>query len=367
MLRVVYDHQIFSWQKFGGISRYYYELAKRVGGADDFSASVIAPLYVNDYLAEGGVDVLGLNIPKVRRTERAVIALNRLASSLPVRASRPDLLHETYYAPRLSKPRGCLGVVTVFDMIHEKFSSDISTRDKTSLAKQAAVARANCVICISENTRRDLIEIFGVAPDRVKTVHLGFSLTKVEESDVREVESRPYILYVGQRAGYKNFDALLAAYASSRILCREFALVAFGGGAFTKAESENIRQLGLDPSVIRQISGNDAVLASAYRKSAALVYPSLYEGFGIPPLEAMSFDCPVVCSNTSSIPEVVADAAYLFDPADVDEMRGAIEAMVTKPELRSEFIRRGRERLKFFSWDRCAVETMQIYREIATN
>jgi glycosyltransferase involved in cell wall biosynthesis len=365
MLRVIYDHQIFAWQRFGGISRYYYELAKRVGQADGFSASVVAPLHVNDYLAEGGVDVRGLNIPKLPRTERAIIALNRLIAPVPIRACQPDLLHETYYAPRSPGPGGCAAVVTVFDMIHEKLASSVSSLDKTSLAKQAAVERADCVICISENTRRDLIEIFGVAPEKARTIHLGFSLTKVEESGTPEIERRPFILYVGQRAGYKNFDKLLAAYASSKTLPREFALLAFGGGAFTKVECERIRQLGLDPASVRQISGDDAVLASLYRKSAALVYPSLYEGFGIPPLEAMSFDCPVVCSNTSSIPEVVGDAAYLFDPADVDAMRDAIESMVTAPELRSEFIRRGRERLSHFSWDRCASDTMQVYREVA--
>jgi glycosyltransferase involved in cell wall biosynthesis len=112
------------------------------------------------------------------------------------------------------------------------------------------------------------------------------------------------------------------------------------------------------------MSGDDALLSRLYRQATAFVYPSLYEGFGIPPLEAMSFDCPVVCSNTSSIPEVVGDAARLFDPADIDALRAAIEAVVGSPDLRDNLVRRGRKRIRHFSWDRTAMETMDIYREL---
>ena len=213
------------------------------------------------------------------------------------------------------------------------------------------------------NTQRDLIDIFGVAPEKTVVIHLGFSLTNKFESTVSLTESRPFLLYVGLRDRYKNFDTLLIAYSSSTFLRNTFSLVAFGGGRFSAVEVERIRALGLNDSV-RQISGDDALLAGLYRQSAAFVYPSLYEGFGIPPLEAMSYDCPVICSNTSSIPEVVGDAACLFDPTDVDAMRAAIELVVGSPKYRSDLVKRGRERIQHFSWDRTAKETVEVYREL---
>lgn len=362
--KVVFDDQIFCWQEFGGVSRYFYELAKRVAKGENFSASVVAPLYVNRYLAEGEVKVKGLHIPKVRNSGRIISALNGLVAPALIRSERPDVLHETYYYRRRSlAPRGCPTVVTVFDMTHEKFPDYFLARDHTSEAKRASVMRADRVICISANTQRDLIDILGVAPEKTAVIHLGFTLTSPVASTVPLTNNRPFLLYVGPRGGYKNFDALLNAYASSAALRNNFSLVAFGGGRFSTAEAERIQAFGLTDTV-RQMSGDDALLSMLYRQAAAFVYPSLYEGFGIPPLEAMGFDCPVICSNTSSIPEVVGDAARLFDPMDSDALRVAIEAVVGSPDLCDDLVRRGRERIQHFSWDRTAIETMELYREL---
>jgi glycosyltransferase involved in cell wall biosynthesis len=362
--KVVFDDQVFCWQEFGGISRYFYELAKRVANERDFSSTVVAPLYVNRYLAEGGVNVKGMHIPKARNSGRIISALNSLVAPSFIRSARPDVLHETYFYRRRSLvPRGCRTVLTVFDMIQEKYPDYFLARDHTTEAKRAAVMRADRVICISSNTQRDLIDIFGVAPEKTVVIHLGFTLTNQGGPEAPLRESRPFLLYVGLRGRYKNFDALLTAYSSSAALRNNYSLVAFGGGRFSAVEVERIRALGLLDSV-QQISGDDALLAGLYRQSTAFVYPSLYEGFGIPPLEAMSFDCPVICSNTSSLPEVVGDAACLFDPTDIDAMRAAIEKVVGFPDYHSDLVKRGRERIQHFSWDRTAKETVEVYREL---
>lgn len=365
MPRVTYDHQVFSWQQFGGISRYYYELARRVAKADGFTASVVAPLHISSYLAQGEVPVRGFKLPKLPKTTRVIAAANRVLAPLAVRASCPDVLHETYYRVNSYASGRYPTVVTVYDMIHEKFPNFFSSKDSTSASKLAAVSRAQFVICISENTRNDLIDIFGVSPEKTKTIRLGFSLTTEKEPIVSSLGFGSFILYVGNRRGYKNFDALLTAYASSLILRREFKLLAFGGGAFSADEQSRMRDLALGADSVRQVSGNDTLLGAIYRKAAALIYPSQYEGFGIPPLEAMSFDCPVICSNTSSMPEVVGDAAYLFDPYDVNAIRMAMEAVLESPDIRAELVRRGRLRIQHFSWDHCASETMHIYRQLA--
>lgn len=365
MVRVLYDYQVFAWQHFGGISRYFYELARRVAHTDAFRAKVIAPIHCNAYLREGGVPVAGMYGEPSPRTARIFRGINKVVTPLLIRLLRPDIVHETYYRTKTFAPSGCKTVITVFDMIHERFPSWFPADDRTSDSKRTAVARADLVICISEHTRRDLIELFNVDPTKLKVIYLGFTLTASERSDGMMAIDRPFLLYVGSRTPYKNFSRLVTAFASSPILRREFVLVAFGGGDFNPMELKQARELGLNGDSIRHVAGSDAVLAGLYRRASLFVCPSLYEGFGIPPLEAMSFDCPVVCSNTSSLPEVVGDAARLFDPTDVDAMRIAIEDVVMSSATTVALIESGRERVKRFSWDRCATETMQAYRELA--
>ena len=364
MLRITYDHQVFAWQKYGGISRYYYELAKRVGRTPGFRASIVAPLYINNYLLKDRTGVKGVHVPRVRKTARLMAAANRLLAPYSIRKSRPDVLHETYYQHDSRSPKDCPSVITIYDMIHEKFAGDFSSQDHTSSAKRAAAARADFIICISENTRRDLIDLFGVPPEKTRTIHLGFALTAEDLPVPATLAIKPFILFVGQRRGYKNFDALLNAFASSKRLIREYDLIAFGGDAFSKSEESRIRAANIPLSSVRQVSGNDDQLALLYQQAAAFVYPSLYEGFGIPPLEAMSFNCPVLCSNTSSIPEVVGDAAYFFDPSDIDAIRTAMETVLESHEIRSSLVSRGQARVRLFSWDQCATETMCVYRQL---
>jgi glycosyltransferase involved in cell wall biosynthesis len=198
-------------------------------------------------------------------------------------------------------------------------------------------------------------------------VYLGFDLMNTAGERVEELvlpTCEPFLLYVGNRGGYKNFLRLLEAYGASPQLKTGYKLICFGGGAFQADELKTMQTLGLDSGQVTQLGGDDQLLAKLYERASAFIFPSLYEGFGIPPLEAMSHDCPVVCSNTSSIPEVVGDAGEYFDPADADSMREAIERVVTSDNHRKLLISKGRARLKYFSWDRCAVETLDIYMRL---
>ncbi|MDP4934958.1 MAG: glycosyltransferase, partial [Salibacteraceae bacterium] len=147
-------------------------------------------------------------------------------------------------------------------------------------------------------------------------------------------------------------------------LKNEFDLICFGGGEFTTSENFMLNRLEIARGSVRHIAGDDDLLARYYRLASAFIYPSLYEGFGIPPLEAMSFDCPVVCSGVSSIPEVVGKAAEMFNPYEVHSIQIAIEKVVSNDVLRQTLITHGRERIKFFSWERCAHETLDIYRKV---
>jgi len=367
-MKVVYDHQIFGWQQYGGISRYYYELASNISASKAADVVVVSPVFVNAYLQSASEDlqIIGKRMPAIRRTGRLLRSVNQFIAPALMRSFSPDIVHETYYSQNRCAPEKSQIVLTVFDMIHECFPASFPAWDTTSKDKALAVKRADHVVCISEQTRKDLVDIFNINPDNTSVVHLGFSLTQCEIGRNTETASndRPYLLYVGSRSGYKNFEGFIRAFTSNGRLRNDFDVVAFGGGAFGARELSLFVELGVPVGCVRHEAGDDARLATLYRGAAMFVYPSLYEGFGIPPLEAMSFDCPVVCSNTSSMPEVVGDAALFFDPSDVSSIESALVELAGSADLRDTLIARGRERIKRFSWKRCAEETVDIYKKV---
>lgn len=365
-MRIVYDHQIFVAQRYGGISRYFYELVRSFseGAVDGVNVNVNSPLFVNNYLsgAPSSLGLFGAHLPEFRGAERICRGVSAALSPLLMRALRPDIVHETYYSSRSSVHRSSRIVITVYDMIHELFPQYFPAMDQTSALKRHAVNRADHVICISEHTQRDLVRLFDVPVEKTSVVHLGFSLT-ASGMKVQQAPERPYLLYVGMRGGYKNFETLLQAYAGQPWLKDNFDLIAFGGGVFTAYERALIERLGVVTQV-RQQGGCDEVLAACYNQAALFVYPSLYEGFGIPPLEAMSYGCPVVCSNTSSIPEVVGTAAKMFDPDSTESLADVLLEVLQSPVICQELKTRGLARVGEFSWHRCAQETHAIYQRV---
>jgi glycosyltransferase involved in cell wall biosynthesis len=365
-MRIAFDSQIFGLQTYGGVSRYFCELAAGLAGQPNCEVAIIAPLYVNRHLdgRSGKAAVHGMRVPQVPRTRRLLRVLNGMLSRAAIAKFDPHILHQTYYEEVASRPPGCQVVLTVHDMIHELFPGYFSPFDPTRERKSAAVARADHVICVSESTRRDLIELLNVPYERVSVVHHGPSESVTPGAVARYKAERPFILHVGVRSGYKNFDTLLKAYATSTLLRGYFDLVAFGGGGFTSAERSLMRKLGLSSDRLRQISDSDSVLGSLYSEASVFVYPSLYEGFGIPLLEAMHLGCPVVCGNTSSLPEVTGDAAEFCDSRSAEDMRRAIENVVSSAARRTALVKRGQERAKLFSWERCCLETLAVYERL---
>lgn len=369
-MKILYDHQIFSRQKYGGISRYFHEISNRIPALAGDTVEVFAPLHVNEYgNAPNASRPSGIRTWKFPGTAVALGIANTFAGNLLIRWRKDvSIFHESYYTTASYAPASAKRVITVYDMIHELFPESFSKADMTRRIKRHAVQRADHVICISESTRRDLVRLMGISEEKTSVVYLGHSLTetRVSTPTVPSPE-QPFLLYVGKRGGYKNFKSLLAAYADSAVLKGEFNLVCFGGGRLTPRELSAMQALGLKSGKVKYASGDDTVLAGLYASAAALVYPSLYEGFGIPPLEAMAHGCPVVCSNLSSLPEVVGNAARLFDPGDQDSLREAIEQVVFSSETSERLVLLGKERIKHFSWDKCARETLAEYKRILEN
>ncbi len=363
-MEILYDHQVFSWQRFGGISRYFYEIISRLSRLPGVNTSLFQGFHINEY----GLNAFrgnykyywGVKRPALPKTTKVMTFANDRLFNLLAPGSA-DIYHQTYYTvlkPAFTGKR----IVTVHDMIHEMYPHYFSADDRTAANKKESVRQADGIICISQSTKNDLIRYLDCPADKVKVIYHGISFNINAPS--RRLVTVPYILYVGQRKGHKNFDLLLTAYTRLQKVNAEFFLVCFGGEQFSSRERNKVSELGLVDRVL-YYSGSDEILANLYTHAAVFVYPSLYEGFGIPPLEAMHCGCPVLSSNTSSLPEVVGDAGLHFNPADEDELAHKLDLILNNASLRSQLIKAGFQQVKKFSWDTCAEETLQFYREVS--
>ncbi len=365
-MRILFDHSVFSLQPRGGISRYFCELAARLQDRPDCSPRILAPLHVSSLLQESHrVPLTGIYMSPKSGTHQLRQLINNVFSTLLVRRYAPDLIHGTYYLADIHPPKTIPFVITVFDMIHERFPEHMAAgEEKIPGEKKRCMQQADRVICISEHTRNDVIELAGIPKEKTTVIHLGSSFAPSDDLAVGQSPcASPFLLYVGNRGGVKNFTRVLRAYGQSVRLSTEFRLLCFGGGTFTPEELQSVKNLGLDPEQLLHIAGDDRMLAKSYTHATALIYPSLYEGFGLPILEAMACDCPVLCSNTSSMPEVAGEAALFFDPLSVDEITACMETIVYSTSTRQRLVKAGRRRLVHFSWDRCAEETVKVYKQ----
>lgn len=362
-MKVAFDHQVFSMQRYGGISRYIANLATALVGLEQ-DIKIFAPFYFNAYGKELPVHIIDGHYMKAfpRRTGRFFMAYNRFVTQRKISQWKPNIVHETYYARRSSNVTKSPTILTVHDMIHELFPESFYKRDKTTELKKEAVERAQHLICVSHNTKKDLIELFGINEEKISVVHLGIDQVKQKISLDVSID-KPYLLYVGHRGGYKNFQGFLKAFAYSNRLRKDFFILAFGSDKFSNEELKLIDDLGLDTKQVKHMLGSDEVLAALYQRAEAFIYPSLYEGFGIPPLEAMVNDCPVVSSNISSMPEVIGDAAIFFNPLSLEDMVMAIEKVVYNTECRSDLINKGQIRREQFTWKSCAQRTLTAYQQ----
>ncbi|MDR2017475.1 MAG: glycosyltransferase family 4 protein [Syntrophobacterales bacterium] len=373
MLKVIYTHDIFAFQRFGGISRYFVEIIKRIP-LETAKISVFAGLHVNEYLKIlSDAQVRGLKVPVFGGGARAYMILNALmyytrsmvndlAQRMWLRTDPETVVHLSNYSSSLPRTKVKM-VVTAYDMIQELFPQIYPGYRVITQLKKVSFERADRIIAISECTKKDLVRFFGVEESKVTVIHLGNPLEHIIPIEPANIAGAPYILYVGERAGYKNFEALILAYARSSKLKANFELVLFGGGTLTPSERKRFGEMGV-AQFVHHTGGEDSLLAGYYRNARAFVWPSLYEGFGIPLLEAMGSRCPVVCSNAGPMPEVVGDAGIYFDPASAEELQGVLETVLFDNTLLEEKMELGLKRAAEFSWDRAARETVDLYRSL---
>jgi glycosyltransferase involved in cell wall biosynthesis len=292
-----------------------------------------------------------------------------------LRREKPDLFHAPHYVLPAGVP--CRSVVTIHDCIHLMFPQYLPNRMAYAYARAsmwAAARRSDCILTVSEASKRDILHFFNVPPEKIVVVYNAiddhFWATPPEE-DVARVRERyqldhQFVLYVGNIKPHKNLVRLIESFAEFRQTGFEDVKLLIIGDEISKlpALRRAVHRHKLHKHVRFLGYVSEQTLGILYRLAAVFVFPSLYEGFGLPPLEAMASGTPVVTSNVSSLPEVAGDAAVLVDPYDTDSIVDGLRRVVGDPALAADLRARGLVRAREFSWERSVERTLRVYQDV---
>jgi len=362
-MRILYDHQTFSLQDYGGVSRYYYELISRVKKTKNhvlINGKFSNNVYINK-LKKHIINFLpGFNFPY---KNILLFYLNNILDDRIFDKRDFDLLHATNYYPYfLNKLKGKPYVVTVYDMIHELFSKDYrDLQNKTAEYKKTTIMNANQIIAISENTKNDIVRMYGIPKNRITVTYLGNSLSGISPKKISGLPEK-YMLYVGNRLGYKNFIFFVNSIGPLLRQESNLFLVCAGGPKFSSKETFLFSKLKIQDKIMHIHFNGDNELAYIYKNAFVYVLPSLYEGFGMTAIEAFSMGCPVVASETGSIPEVCGEAAIYINPKKRDSIRNGVLKVISDIKTRENLINLGFSQVKKFTWEGTVNKTLRVYR-----
>ena len=364
-MKIKFDYQIFTTQKYGGISKYFFYLAKELNKKNN-EARIISPIFISHIIRDSDFVSGKFFSIESRLILRAIRYLNMILDFLFISSKSYDVFHKTYYSviSGSKTSKNSKNIITVFDMTHEVYPNYFRDSAKVSRSKKIACKKASNIICISNSTKKDLIKFYGINDERISVIHLGFDKNiffKDKLNNNLKSKLGKFLLYVGARNGYKNFKTLRDLYIEDSNLRSNYKLILFGGEKFSKEETSIINKHNLHDK-IKRVDGSDKQLAKYYNSAEIFIYTSIYEGFGLPIIEAMACGCPVLAVNLDVTREVAHNGACLIsNPFDKNELSNLIHNILTKKEFKNNLINNGFANIKRFSWDKCASETLKVY------
>lgn len=360
-MRILYDYQIQICQRYGGVSRYFYEIISRIRQYPDTIIDMPVLLPKSYDLAENLLGKKSFSYPY--KVAEILYWINRFCIIPRLRYGKQDIIHITQY--RMDVPQKTRGkvVVTVHDMIWELFPETDPTGRRRK-QKKCAIDRADGIIAISETTKRDLLKIYpDLNPEKIIVIHHGVTTiaSDYDKDLCKKKFGNNFVLFVGARNDYKNFYMFIKAMGRISMHDGDVRIVCTGEKPFNTREKEWILNNGLNNRIIQNKCTNGE-LAYLYEHARCFVFPSKYEGFGLPILEAFSKCCPVALSDTSIFREIAGDAAAYFDPEDDEKMANVINHILTNDCYRNELIHAAMNQLSHFSWDHTAHDVYRLYR-----
>jgi len=284
---------------------------------------------------------------------------------------------DVYFSPAHYLPSFCPvpQVVTIHDLAYQYFPNDFTKKDLWQLKNwtRLSVKKANKIIAVSKTTKKDIVKNYGVNENIISVVYNGYekkdqrSNIKDQNDNLNIKNKEKYILFVGTLQPRKNLEVLIDAFNKFVQINNDFKLFIVGKKGWLYEDIfEKVKTLKLEDKIIFTGHVSDEELVWYYKNAFCFVLPSLYEGFGIPVLEAMSYGCPTIISMTSSLPEVGGEASLYFDPKSSDDLLKKILDLQKSKELRKELIAKGKRRIKDFSLDKCGKETLEVIKNYAS-
>ena len=361
-MKICFDNEIFWTQRFGAISsRYFYNLIKTLSNNNKLEVKVFAKFYLNKKLDDLSKKIVIGNRVKFKPPFTGTIfrKLNSFFLNNEIKLYKPDIIHKTYYSNHLKNNNKSKVILTVFDLWHEK-NSKILHRPK-----EYSLKISDHIVCPSISTKNDLIEIYNIDQKKITVTYFG--IEKFENIKIRKDikhHQKPFLLFIGARGRYKNFNNFIKAYSKSEKINKDFNIICFGGGNFSSDEINLFKKLKIFDCIHKEENNDDQTLLTLYKSAKCLVYPSTHEGFGLPPIEAMSLGCPTITSDHEGIMEGVGNASATFDPNNILQIQMVMEEYLYSNDKLKELIELGKAQSKKFSWDKCASETSDVYKKL---
>lgn len=375
-MQIIVDGIIFRSSQHGGIVRVFSEIMPRICALDDRLKMTVFTVGASAAPIPQAKGLTSMNVPDMRKFLRPGRWFNPcITSALQDRvvhwrtgpSQEPVIWHPSYFVlPKHS--RNSSFVVTVHDMIYELFPELFSTAydDEVRQLKKRCIQEADAIICDSATTANDVRRFYPEVSKRIRVIHLGCSFgSESRQSAASAVvvnnTKRPFLLYVGRRDHYKNFQRVLDAFAVWRY--RNEADLYVVGPRWTPGEESCIHRLGLSESITHVNNISDEALSGLYSRASAFIYPSLYEGFGLPLLEAVAAGCPIIASHIPSTIEVIGTYPTYFEPTSTEDLIRAL-SVVFEQGRRGNLMQSTKDILDRFSWDRTAQLTLECYRDV---
>lgn len=360
-IKICFDHLCF-WERYGGVSKYFVELLKRLPSEN---VKLLLKYTNNEYIREyDGIKTKEF-LPNInfRGKSTLISQLGKLTSVPGLIKGDFDIYHPTHYDCYGFKflPARVKSVATIHDLNFFKIPQFYKQDSRNKINQEKIIEKVDHIITISQKSNEDLQELFNVPQEKISVIYHG-----VDSSWIRNAPfigyAEPYFLYVGRRNPYKNFSLVLEAMTQVTAHHKDIKLYCAGLPP-TQHEIQLLADKKLAQNVEFIQASNDE-LANLYRQAIGFIFPSFYEGFGLPILEAMSADCPTIISDASCFPEIAGDASMYFNPNDSEELAHKMNLLIDDSELRNNLIRAGRERVGHFSWEKSAEQHMKVYQSL---
>ena len=359
-MKIAFDHTIFLLQKYGGIYRYFLELQNIMQSKNNIK--IFSPIYLNNYLYNKKNIIKFLQIKKIPKFSTKLLnKSNFILNEMYFKFWKPNIIHKTYFNDYMYNIKDAKKVINVWDLSHEIYHY-MYNKPSNWRPKENTFKHVDHIICSSKKTQNDLINFYNIDFDKTSVIYQG---TPELLRSTRNLHiDYKFFLYVGSRKKYKNFEIILKMLATKKNFLKDFKLICFGYETFENSEIELMNKYNIDNDKIKLFSGDDQVLAALYEKAEALIFPSLNEGFGFPPLEAMKFGCSVIASNNLAIKEAVGNCGFYFDPKDEKSLENSIENFLNSKEEREIKKKDGFARSKLFNWEKTSQELLEVYKKI---